>query len=566
MKKLIRLTALLLSFVIVLCVCSAGCSKGRTTSYPTEPVDTTATYSPLKGTFANDALLFYNPDRGYRTQMVITIKETRKEGVEDDWRTMYLEDGMEENIDKLGRLFGMYFPSRMQYQSNLTIAYVNFADNNRSEISQEGLDLFEEYLSQCRIRNKKILLRVTCGSSMITWYASEENRQKAEAVCADEETMLLNIDRLAPVIAENIDVIHKISSGFIGNGEMVSAFQYPPVDFENIIMAIVEKWCVPNDIYFTVRLPKYKIDLLEEYPDYPYADYIGFNNDAIYGEQTNAGWHSACLQYKHNDISAANCPLSIHETNDWWQYICDNAAFTPQSGEMFTNSALVDYFKVPTGLQVIKEVAHHRYTSMSHWHSMYELGSGGSIMEGWIEDEVVTPEWLDANGLIYDPNWFEDDNGTELMRNPYEFIRDHLGYKLVAERSTLKGSLGKLGEVTVDLTLKNYGFAAPFELASGFVVLDEKYNAVSQVEAGEPDKWISLPADYYSTEHNSSVQDDIITHNISAELTLPEQSGKYYIAFYLKNTMDQYAKLSNDRYNLPFEGDGYNILHEIEIK
>ena len=183
-------------------------------------------------------------------------------------------------------------------------------------------------------------------------------------------------------------------------------------------------------------------------------------------------------------------------------------------------------------------------------------------MKRWIEKESITPDILDANGIIYDPNWFVDVDGDAIHRNPYEFLRDHLGYKLVAENSTLKGDLGRLGKLTVDMTFKNYGFAAPFFLEAGFAVLDSKYNVVSSVAAGEPDKWISLPADYYTTERKSSVQADVLTHNVSAELELPEAEGTYYIAFYLKNSMDDYAMLSND---LPFEGDGFNILHTIKI-
>ena len=63
-------------------------------------------------------------------------------------------------------------------------------------------------------------------------------------------------------------------------------------------------------------------------------------------------------------------------------------------------------------------------------------------------------------------------------------------------------------------------------------------------------------------EKNSSVQDDIISYNVAADITLPEENGKYYVAFYLKNSMEDFAALSND---IPFE-EGYNIIHEIEIK
>ncbi|MBQ2799717.1 MAG: DUF4832 domain-containing protein, partial [Ruminiclostridium sp.] len=165
-------------------------------------------------------------------------------------------------------------------------------------------------------------------------------------------------------------------------------------------------------------------------------------------------------------------------------------------------------------------------------------------------------------GIIYDPNWFVDEDGVEIHRNPYEFIRDHLGYKLVTDKATFKGEVGKGTTLNVDMSFKNYGFAAAFFLESGFAVLNDDYEVVSSVKAGDPSKWISLPADYYATERNSSVQDDVINYNVAADITLPKESGKYYIAFYLKNSMDDYASLSN---YLEFE-EGHNILHEIVIK
>ena len=221
-------------------------------------------------------------------------------------------------------------------------------------------------------------------------------------------------------------------------------------------------------------------------------------------------------------------------------------------------------------MEVILQMAHHRFTTLSSWHTLGEATSGTNtadtnVMIRWIELERVTPEILEANGILYDPNWFKDENGNTITRNPYEFIRDHLGYKLVAESSNLSGKLGRLGKLKVDLSLKNYGFAAAFMLESGFAILDSKYNVVSTVKAGEPDKWYNLAPDYYVTERKSSAQGDVLTHKIEAELDLPEASGTYYVAFYLKNTMNDFATLSNDPESIPFKGEGYNILHTIQI-
>ena len=99
-------------------------------------------------------------------------------------------------------------------------------------------------------------------------------------------------------------------------------------------------------------------------------------------------------------------------------------------------------------------------------------------------------------------------------------------------------------------------FRSAFNLVSGFAILDEDYNEVSSVNVGEPYKWYSHnPDDPESTE--------VLTHNISASLETPTESGKYYVAFFLKNTMNDGAMLANR--DVRFE-NGYNVLWNFEIK
>jgi hypothetical protein len=215
---------------------------------------------------------------------------------------------------------------------------------------------------------------------------------------------------------------------------------------------------------------------------------------------------------------------------------------------------------------MIKELAHQRYTTMSHWNSYVEAGFKGttsdgkkkpadSVMQRWIDNEMLTPEILDAEGIIYDPAWFYDENDNLVTRNAYEFIRDHLGYKIVAQNVVVDGLIGKKTTLNVDLKLKNYGFAAAFNMESGYMILDKDYNLISTVKAGDPSTWYSHdPENWQSTE--------VLEHNVTADITLPSEKGKYYLAFYMRNTMEDYAKLSND---MAYELDKYNILYEFEI-
>jgi hypothetical protein len=116
----------------------------------------------------------------------------------------------------------------------------------------------------------------------------------------------------------------------------------------------------------------------------------------------------------------------------------------------------------------------------------------------------------------------------------------------------------------VSFNIKNFGFAAAFNIYSELAILDEKYNVVSTVEAGDPSKWISLPTDLYSNGKyrlEGDIQDYILTHNVATQIEMPLKEGKYKLALRLYSDNDAPARLANDiEYKL-----GYHILKDFEI-
>ena len=105
------------------------------------------------------------------------------------------------------------------------------------------------------------------------------------------------------------------------------------------------------------------------------------------------------------------------------------------------------------------------------------------------------------------------------------------------------------------MNFKNYGMSAAFNLESGFAILDDKYNVVSSVAAGDPKTW-------YSHDPENWKSNVVLDHSISAELDTPTEKGTYYVAFYLKNTMGVGAQLSNQ---VQFENNN-NILFQFTVK
>lgn len=466
---------------------------------------------------SQDSRLQSNPERGWRTHATVNLADAVAAGKN---KASYYQ----------GRFSNMFNVSPDTVMTCYT--YIYLTEYRGRDLPQNALDALDALFEYARKKQFTMFLTFAyCGST------NELN------TCANQETMLLHIDNVAPIIKKNKDVIHAIKAGFIGAyGEMASVYQTPEVDYKTVITAIVEKLCKPNNLFFIIRSPKYK-NLIPKTSDL--YRYMGFGNDAIYGEQTRKGWSSDGFQ------------LGTPE----WEQVCNEGGYTMQDGEMCTNMAMHSYFNaetgetgiIPFGIEVIAETAHHRYSTMSVWHGMYEDTVNDPIMDYW-KKQKVTPELLKQYKVIVDPTWFKTADGTDAERSCYEYLRDHLGYRISLQNAKVTGSAKPGASLSVSLSLKNYGFQTAFRMNSGFAILDSNYDVVLTVKAGDPEKWYSHnPDDWQDTK--------VLTHNIDAKITLPKQSGQYYLAFYLKNDIDVFARVANDA---DYAG-GYNILCEIEF-
>lgn len=59
------------------------------------------------------------------------------------------------------------------------------------------------------------------------------------------------------------------------------------------------------------------------------------------------------------------------------------------------------------------------------------------------------------------------------------------------------------------MSLINYGFAAAFNLQSGFAILDEDNRLVSTVDSGSPETWYNRNPEQYADSRN-------LTHTLKA--------------------------------------------------
>ena len=461
-----------------------------------------------------DNWLLHNPDRGFRAETVWYVKEM---AAKPDTRA-----ALEEKLD-------IYLNGCLPELIKLDMVYIYLTGYNEGDIPPEGIATIQTFFDICRERKLKIMARIAYCDS---W--------QDLATGVSEEIMLRHIKQLSPLIKKNADVIHTLQGGFVGAyGEWAECYQEPPVDYRRVIMAIMEHLALPSNLYWQARLPEYK-NLVRDIPEY--YERIGYDQDAFFGEQQCYGWESGDFQIGH--------------PNGQWEQLTAEAATTPQDGELFVNVNLVETRRMVRGMDAILELAHHRHTAFSCWHGYKEIPSDvepTTVMGQW-KTQPITEKMLKKHHIVYCPHWFIDKNGEEVERNVFQFVRDYLGYKLEAQEVVIKGEGKPDSEIAVKMSLKNYGFSAAFNLMSGFAVLNSDNKPISTVQVGEPSKWYShSPTDHMDTE--------VPVYELEGKLKLPSEQGNYKIAFFLKNTLEDFARLGNQ---LPFE-NGYNVLCELNI-
>ena len=511
-----RITALILVFVFVFSLC--GCEEASGSG---KKVEEHIEFEALDG--SQSSLLNYNPDRGWRLEAYVNVGNSA-----EDRHTPQEDPAI--NVKRSVEKYAAYSPQLVQTYFYLT------AYKEKPEIDEYGLDRIQQVFDCARELGVKLVVRFTYQYGM-------------DGVGeADDDIMLGHMEQLAPLLQENIDVINVVEAGFLGSwGEWHS---YPghtwddPGQISNeyfdgavILRGILDM--VPDDIYVQVRYPGIGELIDKEDPDHMR---LGLNNDAFFGFRNQSG------AWPYEEMGNSHC----HKAQE-------NSLTAPMGGEFFWGCQW-NYADV-TAEEAIKMFVRFHQNSFSVYHNSFEgtpevAGRGDGAMwfatdrEGdmskWIHVPVTAAE-LESWGAYVSPSYFVNSRGEAVERSAFEYVRDHLGYRIEAKELTIDGRISRGETVALSMDLVNYGFSAAFNMTGEFVVLDEDYNIVSRVTAGDPAAWNN--------------REGFTTHTVSAEFALPKEGGSYKIAYYLHNSKDEGAYFANDfdRFN------GFNILYAFEL-
>ncbi len=244
-------------------------------------------------------------------------------------------------------------------------------------------------------------------------------------------------------------------------------------------------------------------------------------------------------KYRHNFWMHGEMP--VHETedasiNDWTSSTWTTSSFT-QHHSYFQNwypnldtgspNPMFDYEigegissgRLQDGLMSAVKLRYFNFTSFGIMHnnlldgrSPFEMkdgyddgltGVGIPSMENtgiskW-KTSMLSQEEVENFHLPVSDRYFSDVDGNQVERSSYEYIRDHLGYRLELQKAEFTQTSRK---VTIKTDIINRGFAAPQNPRNiYYVILNEENEVLSHVEL--PYDWRDWQPDDFAVAHDN---------------------------------------------------------------
>lgn len=521
----------------------------------------TQTYHGIRSTDPGGQSGLRNPERGFRTESRIAMIEPAKSYrhyapwyhlrdkvgpvYSDDWWLMDVQAYQPFNI------------TLVQMYCYLTV----FRDR---PISSEKIAALRQALQKLRERGYKTLIR----------FAYEQDMTKT--IGGKPEWIEHHIQQLQPIIHEYADVIYIFQMGFVGAfGEWHSAAHIEPDDqttLARVIKNILEM--TPSQMYLQVRRPHYKKRTLEQ-SIFSDADTVLSSENAFTSTPVaRIGFHDDAFLGGPRDGNTWRNPPYAQPGNLMFDYFTQQSAYLPVDGELLhrdkpyqqdADKARVMY----DGLRVAKRMQLHHYSSFSLVHSFSWLRGEPHAVDRWMCTPLIKRQVEEAKLPLSD-DYFTDALGHTVPRSQFEYIRDHLGYRLELQEASYPGILPVGETLNVQINLINRGFSTlHYPRPVNIVLIDLSGNVYTFKTDADPRSWQPFEP--------GNVTYEPLVHRIKLQASLSKSlaPGWYRLGLWLP---DRSEKLREDpRYAIrvanrmiPFWTDaqgkyGINLIGMLEV-
>mgnify|MGYP005870607963 FL=1 len=477
----------------------------------------------------------YNPGRGFRLETAVDV--------------LHEKDTPTEELNELSAKYVADSVSLSQSYFYLTYLI-------GKELSEENFRTMQAYFDELQKQGKKAVLR----------FAYERDFMGRSPVGPTGEQILAHLDQLKPFLEKNKDLILVVQAGMIGAwGEWHSSVQGLE-NSEETKAAVLEKLLsvVPAERNVQVRLPEFK-NLLKDKPEL--YKRLSFHDDfiVIRPDRWDADMHEGTPKF--DQIVAESPYLVVDGELPWGFWSVGADPDSPSAGW------IID------GLQVARRLFLQHYTSLSIIHNYKEQHPNKRFDENnppeysmvvW-KKTMITEDSLLQHHMPVSDSYFRKKDGTKVKRNVFDYIRDHLGYRIELQSLQLPSKFVSGKENVLKLSLKNRGFATVFgEHPVYFVLIDDAGEVTEFPTDANPKNW--QPFEPKDSTYTS------LTHTVDVSLELPASltAGTYKLGLWIPDGSERLRY--NPRYAIHCaNGDtdwwiskdgkyGVNVLTAVEVE
>lgn len=433
----------------------------------------------------------FNPDRGYHLECTYCADDLLHP--QNDWETY--PKGF---IDDRERSFDSEDGS-----TSLVQQYIYLSRYAQRAIDDQGLQNIQTIFDGLREHGYKAILRIAYN----WWGENQYNPNWANEV-EREPWIYTHLEQLKPILQQNIGLIAVMQAGFIGRwGEWHNSSLASNQNAKNkVVNKLLE--IIPEPYNIGVRYPNHKNSLT-------------LGNES---ERSRLSYHNDFFTAGEHPYASGN---DFVPGDAWYNQVMAEAPRLFILGEMPYERdeewGFNTVFNSNVGLNIFKE----------HHYSAFDITQNNSLnIRSW-KTNKVTPGELSRNRILFDESYFTEGE-TKVARTLYDFIRDHLGYRINVKAAELSAEGGSLA-YKIDLT--NTGFATvmnPKEVYLVFIGEDDQVAKEVKLEVN-PIDW--QPFDVVSQEYKALI------HTLQGTAETSGLTGTYRVGIWIPEVA------SNLKYN-----------------
>ena len=316
------------------------------------------------------------------------------------------------------------------------------------------------------------------------------------------DLVMTHIGQLAPILKENADIIFVMNCGFIGAwGEMHSSTHglTEPENMKKIMFALLD--ILPPERFVQVRYPRSKWAILDGRRDPISLDHA-FDGYRV----SRIAHHNDCFLASPTDVGTYT-----EEIEEEKAYLHQETKYTPMGGETCNprNGYPIFYSKT------IREM------EMMHWSFLNSLYSR-KIIDQWVTDGY------------------------------YDEIARRLGYRLELVSGSYQTEAAAGSNFSFSLTVRNTGFASPFNPRLVELVLVHAKKGTSYKVILPPDPRFWFAGETHDFSYAPGLPADMEPGEYKVYLNLPDPMERLY------DRPEYSIRLANA--NVAFTKEGYNDL------